>query len=94
MTDSLQDTVGVAASKTAIITGGGTALWGVFTNEVFFGLIGVLVAVITMFINWYYKRKSNKREAEKAELETAILRVRLEVIKNDRYAEQNQNTCS
>lgn len=87
MTDSLQDTVSVAASKTAIITGSGTALWGVFTNEVFFGLIGVMIAVITMFINWYYRRKSNNREAEKAELEKAILRARLEIIKNERYAE-------
>ena len=84
----------VAASKAAILTGGGTALWGVFTNELFFGLIGVLTAVITMFINWYYKRKSNQREAEKAELENAILRTRLEKTKNDRYAEQIQNTCS
>ena len=64
MADSLNDSISVTASKTAIITGSGTAIWGVFTNEVIFGLLGVVIALLTMLINWYYKRKTTHLDTE------------------------------
>lgn len=51
------DSIGVIAGKTAVVTGGGTALYSFMSQEFLFGFIGLLIAAITMGINWYYKKK-------------------------------------
>ena len=61
---TVDQVVASAASKTAITTAGTTAIWGVVTHETLFGFLGVMVAVITMIINWYYKRKSDRLDEE------------------------------
>ena len=92
---TVDQVVASAASKTAITTASTTAIWGVVTHEILFGFLGVMVAVITMIINWYYKRKSDrlddelKRKADARETLAALQRaeeraLRIEIMKSEK----------
>lgn len=58
-----EDSVATVAAKTAVIAGGSTALWGYLADNAL-GVVGVLVAVITTIIGWYYKNKADERAAD------------------------------
>jgi len=44
--------------------GGGIALWGGLTANDIAAFGGLLVAVIGVCIQWYYKRRADRRDAE------------------------------
>lgn len=52
-----------AASKMTIWGGLATAGWG-FIQSNWIGFIGVVVTVLTLIVNSYYKRKAERRHAE------------------------------
>lgn len=58
--------VAAAGNKTTIAGAGMTGI-GFFMSNEFFGLVGAIVVVAGWLVNWYYKRKADKRqEAEDA----------------------------
>lgn len=58
------DALGVAVGKTAAIGGGASAfVFGLSANE-FAALVGVVVGVIGLGVQWYYNRRRDKREQE------------------------------
>lgn len=64
MRDQASDLAIAAIGKNMAVGGGGSALvFGLSANELAaYG--GLLVAIIGLGIQWYYKRKADKRDAE------------------------------
>ena len=59
------DVIGVAGSK-ATVSGAALTGWGWVTSNEFFGLMGVLIAVMGLLMQVYYKRKNDIRQAREA----------------------------
>jgi hypothetical protein len=77
------ETVELAASvgnKTTMAGAGMTGL-GWFTSNEFFGLIGAVVALAGLGITWYYKRESNRRQAEESELRKQEIELRMRLMR-------------
>lgn len=55
-----EDSVATVAAKTSIIVGGGTALAGWLSDNLF-ALLGVAVAAFSALIGWYYNELKRKR---------------------------------
>ena len=49
-----------AASKTALVTGGGVSGGGILLSSQVIGLIGVVIALLGLIVNWYYRYKEYK----------------------------------
>lgn len=60
-----QDAVMAAIGKNMAVTGGGTSvlLWGLDAGALA-AIGGLIVAVVGLCIQFYYKRRSDKREGE------------------------------
>lgn len=58
------DAIGVAVGKTASIGGGVSAFFFGLTANEFAALVGVVVGVIGLGVQWYYNRRRDKREQE------------------------------
>lgn len=66
-------TIAAAGSKTTYIGAGVTGLGWFLSNE-FFGLVGVLIGVIGLSVNIYFKWHANKRAKIEHEARMARLR--------------------
>lgn len=87
MTPSAEESVAGAAAKTSIIVGGGTALAGWLSDNLF-ALLGVAVAAFSALIGWYYnelKRKRAEADATRrqvlADLQEEERRLRIELLR-------------
>ena len=69
-----------AISTVAYSSSGATAAGGFLSaNEIAIG-VGILCALCTAIVNWYYRAKQNKRDAEKHELDIKVANAKLEQI--------------
>lgn len=57
---TIDATVSAAASK-ATYTGAGMTIGGWFLSSEFAVLVGMLVGVVGLLVNWYYKAKEDRR---------------------------------
>jgi hypothetical protein len=65
------ETVAQTASKVTYVSSGGAILFGLTANEIAaFG--GLIIGVLTWLVNFYYRRKSDRREAKLYELKGVI----------------------
>lgn len=63
MKDAAEATVAGIAQKVALSGGSASVIGGVTANELFaFG--GFLVALVGVVIQWYYRRRADRRDAE------------------------------
>lgn len=72
-----QETIDAAAAGLGSkATYGGAAVSGLgwFLSNEFFGLMGVLVAIIGLYVNIHFKRKANERAEREHELRVARLK--------------------
>jgi hypothetical protein len=53
-----------AVANKASVAGGGLALWGGMTASDMAAIGGLLIAMIGLCVQWYYKRKGDRRDAE------------------------------
>lgn len=53
-----------AAAQKAAIGGGGIAVYGGLSANEIAAFVGAFVAVVGLFVQWYYKRKDDRRKAE------------------------------
>lgn len=72
-TEAAEATAAAIASK-ATQAGAGTAVFGGLTANEFAAFGGLLVAVVGLLVQAYYKRKADKRHAAEHELRMANLR--------------------
>lgn len=63
-----------AASSKVTVAGALTGFWGWLTASGTLGLMGVLIALGGMAVNWYYKREANRRFMLEHELRVARMR--------------------
>lgn len=70
------ETAAAASAKTTV-AGAGITGFGWVTSSEFFGLVGVLVAVASFVVTWYFKREANKRHEAEHELRMQRLRMGL-----------------
>ncbi len=61
----------VAASGKVVYTGSGVAVGGWALSSEMVGLLGVLIALIGLLVNWYYKHKLTMIEIRLKEEEAA-----------------------
>ena len=54
-------TIAAAGSK-ATYTGAGMTIGGWFLSNEFAVLAGIVIGVVGLMVNWYYKRKQDRRE--------------------------------
>lgn len=66
-------TIAAAGSKTTYIGAGVTGLGWFLSNE-FFGLVGVMIGVIGLTVNVYFKLHANRRANLEHEARMALLR--------------------
>lgn len=67
LTEHAEQVVTAVADKVTV--GGGIAgLWGWLTSNNVLGLIGVLIALAGLLVNWYYKHKHYKLAEKQAGL--------------------------
>lgn len=67
MTPENLEHAGAVTGKAAIGVGALTAAYGFMADNIF-GLIGALVAVMTLAVTWYYKREDARRKEAAAGL--------------------------
>lgn len=58
--------IAAVGSKTTYVGAGVTGL-GWFLSNQFFGLMGVLIAVAGLLMNWHFKRRADQRTAAESE---------------------------
>ena len=73
--EAIDITIAAAGSKTTYIGAGVTGLGWFLSNE-FFGLVGVLIGVIGLTVNIYFKHHANRRAKIEHELRVERLRKR------------------
>ncbi len=71
--EAIDITIAAAGSKTTYVGAGMTGLGWFLSNE-FFGLVGVLVGIIGLSVNIYFKRHANRRAEIEHEARMARLR--------------------
>ena len=59
--ETLDATLATIGSKTAY-TGASVTGVGWFLSNEFFGLAGICIGAVGLWINWYYKAKADRRE--------------------------------
>lgn len=59
--ETIENTITTVASK-ATYSGAGMSVGGWFLSSEFAVLTGLLIGVVGLFVNWYYKHKRDKRE--------------------------------
>lgn len=64
--EALDLTIAAVGSKTTYV-GAGVSGLGWFLSNQFFGLMGVLIAMAGLWMNWYFKRKADQRLDVEAE---------------------------
>lgn len=64
MQDHAQDAVLAAIGKNMAVTGGSASVIGGLATSDLMAVGGFLVAVVGVCIQWYYKRKADKRDEE------------------------------
>ena len=64
MKDQATDAVIAAIAQKGALVGSGTAFWGGITANTVAAIGGLIVAVIGLGIQWYYKRKDDRRSDE------------------------------
>ena len=62
MVDSTIDATLAAAGSKTTWAGASTAVFSFFTSSSFGVLIGAVIGITGLFINWYYRRKQDRRE--------------------------------
>lgn len=96
-TDSISDVVTpkvlTAASYSASAT---TAAGGVFTVNDLALWLGILLAVLTFFVNWIYQAFKDRRDADRHKLETQLLHAQLKKLEHPHGPNPNagDRTCS
>jgi len=66
--ETIEIAVAAVASKTTYVGSGSAILaWAMSVQIV--PAVGVLIAIVSAVINWYYKREQNRRELERREHE-------------------------
>ena len=55
--------IAAIANKTTV-AGSGIALWGSWTSSDIAAFGGLLIAAIGLCVQWYYKRRGDRRDAE------------------------------
>jgi len=80
-TDTLQ-TIATVAHKTSY-AGAAGGFWGWLTSNATLGLLGLLVALCSMLINAWYKRKADLRAAAEHELLIKERQIRLELLQTE-----------
>lgn len=65
--------IGAISSK-ATVAGAMTGFWGWLSASGTLGLLGLLIALGGLAVNWYYKREANRRHTAEHELKMARLR--------------------
>lgn len=73
--EAIDITIAAAGSKTTYVGAGVTGLGWFLSNE-FFGLVGVLIGVIGLTVNIYFKHHANRRAKIEHELRVERLRKR------------------
>lgn len=71
--EAIDLTIAAAGSKVTYAGAGVTGLAWLLSSQ-FFGLMGLLIALAGVGINWYYKRKSNQRMEEESKLRIELMR--------------------
>lgn len=66
-TETFEAALAAAGSKTAY-TGASMSGLGWFLSNEFFGLAGVGIGVIGIYINWHYKHKADLRDRKEYEV--------------------------
>lgn len=67
MSNTVEHVSDAVSTKTSIF-GGGVAVVGGLTFNEWLSIIGVSIAIVSCAINFYYKRKRDKREQYKLDL--------------------------
>lgn len=58
--------IATAASK-ATFAGAGTSIFGWLTSSEFGVVAGIVIGVVGLCVNWYFRRKTDKREQREYE---------------------------
>lgn len=58
------DAIGVAVGKAAALGGGASAFFFGLTANELAALVGVLVGIVGLGVQWYYNRRRDRREQE------------------------------
>lgn len=61
------------AANKASVSGGFAALYGGWTANEFAAFGGLLIAAIGLIVQWYFKRKDDRRKAEEHTARMAVL---------------------
>lgn len=64
MKDQLPDAVIAAAAQKGALIGSGAAFWGGITANTVAAIGGLFVAMVGLGIQWYYRRKADRRAEE------------------------------
>lgn len=82
-----------AASYSASAT---TAAGGVFTVNNLALWIGIFLTVLTFLVNWIYQAFKDRRDAERHELQTQVLKAQLKQVeqRNGPHSNTRDSACS
>ena len=72
-TQTIDATVAAAGSK-ATYTGAGMTIGGWFLSSEFAVLVGMLVGVAGLLVNWYYKHKQDRRLQREHDARMGVLK--------------------
>lgn len=64
MKDQAAESAVAAIANKVTYGGGATALWGAYTASDIAAVVGAVVAIVGFAVNYYFRRKDNKRNEE------------------------------
>ena len=78
--EAIDLTIAAAGSKVTYAGAGVGGLGWLFSSE-FVGVIGVLIALAGVCVNWYYKRKASLRMEKESQLKQEETKVRIDLMR-------------
>lgn len=75
------ETIATAGERTAYAGGAGSTVAWLLSSQ-FFGLVGIIVALIGLWVNIHYRRQANRRHIAEHELRQTERQLRIDLMRS------------